>query len=172
MALVDCVGRTHTALVDESASIFFIGSGWNDFLLHLGAATGDFLLFKFKSARTCKVLLFNAPYGWQKYPAFDQQDQDRVPMPRVPSKYMFIQPPTTARRTFWLTAGERVCAGANSGSPVYNATGRGMVVTMTDFVEHLAQTYPLQVPLYYCKLGILELECGVLVGSGNIFLSF
>lgn len=59
-----------------------------------------------------------------------------------------------------------VCDGA-----VCNATGKSIDRIMMHFLQELVGTSTLQMPLYYCKLGIVELEAGFIVSSVNT-LSF
>lgn len=82
IAMVDCLGRTHSAVVETRCGVSYVGEGWADFLRSIGAVRGDMLLLMFESIRTCKFFVFNGRSGWQKYPTIEEQQLDRVLMPR------------------------------------------------------------------------------------------
>jgi hypothetical protein len=46
---------------------------------------------------------------------------------------------------------------------VCNASGAALDAVMPDFLAELVVGHKLVVPLYYCKLGVIELEAGFLV---------
>lgn len=86
VALVDCMGRIHKAIVESCCGVNFLGEGWAGFLKYIGASRGDSLLLMFKSIRTCKVFDFHGDFGWQKYPFVEKHDLGRVLLPRQPGE--------------------------------------------------------------------------------------
>jgi predicted SAM-dependent methyltransferase len=89
VALVDCMGRTSTAFVENCVDVFYLERCWKEFLDVIGALKGDHTLFEFTAARTFKVAVFDGKFGWQKYPYVDAQHQHMVLNPRKPSKSIF-----------------------------------------------------------------------------------
>jgi hypothetical protein len=56
VALVDCMGRTSTAFVENCVDVFYLERCWKEFLDVIGALKGEHTLFEFTAARTFKVL--------------------------------------------------------------------------------------------------------------------
>lgn len=84
VALVDCLGRTHNAVVESCCGVNYLADGWPEFLKYIGANRGDNLLLMFESIRTCKCFTFHGKFGWQKYPFIEKTDLGRVLLPIHP----------------------------------------------------------------------------------------
>lgn len=81
VALVDCLGRRYSVVVDITSGASYIREGWREFLMAIDAVRGDSLMLSFESIRTCKVSCFNGRFGWQKYPKAEEHHMKKVLMP-------------------------------------------------------------------------------------------
>ncbi|GJN12948.1 hypothetical protein PR202_ga31277 [Eleusine coracana subsp. coracana] len=95
VAIADCLGRVFTATMHSCCVVYFLGNGWPEFIVESGAKRNDYIFFKFKNARACKVTVLAAD-GVQKYPKIDGIHIDHV-IPRDTAVLGWPQPASPQR---------------------------------------------------------------------------
>lgn len=82
ICMTDCFGRLYSVVLERWVGVNFLRQGWQELLTNVVANCGDFVLFKFKGSRRCKVFVFCLENGVQKFPGSDDQHRHFVAQSR------------------------------------------------------------------------------------------